>query len=87
MEVLKDEKLNDKIDRYQKILHQEGEYRIASSSLHVKLSDASREHTQLSESIGGLRDELIILKSKVLDESVCGKLDSIKKKISEQIVQ
>lgn len=83
LSILKDEKLNEKIDKYQKILSQEGEYRVASSSLHVKLNDTTREHTQLSESIGGLRDELMVLKSKVVDESICGKLDSIKKKISE----
>ena len=83
LNVLKDEELNDKINKYQKILTQEGEYRVASSSLHVKLNDTNREHTQLSESIVGLRDELIILKSKVLNESDCGKLDSLKKKISE----
>ena len=83
LNVLKDENLNEKIDKYQKILHQEGEFRVASSSLHVQLNDATREHTQLSESIVGLRDEFIILKSKVLDESIYGKLDSLKKKISD----
>ena len=83
LKVLMGEDLSEKIGKYQKILDQEAEYRVSSSSFHVKSNDLNREWTNLDETLTQMQDELTIMQSRVIDESICGELNALKKQIFE----
>ena len=83
LKVLMGEDLSEKIGKYQNILDQEAEYRVSSSSFHVKSNDLNREWTNLDETLTQMQDELTVMQSRVIDESICGELNALKKQIFE----
>ena len=80
---LNEEDLIKKINKYQKLLEQESEYKIQISDLRVKLNDCSREHSNLEDNISTSEDELATMKSKVVDEEISGEVDALKQQIAD----
>jgi DNA repair exonuclease SbcCD ATPase subunit len=80
---LNEEDLTKKINKYQKLLEQESEYKIQISDLRVKLNDCSREHSNLEDNISTSEDELATMKSKVVDEEISGEVDALKQQIAD----
>ncbi len=80
---LNEENLIKKINKYQKLLEQESEYKIQISDLRVKLNDCLRENSNLEDNISTSEDELATMKSKVVDEEVSGEVDALKQQIAD----
>ena len=78
---LKGDNLSEKIEKYQKLLEQESEYKIKISDLKVKLNDYMRESSNLEDNISMSEDELAAMKSRVVDEEVSGEVDALKQQI------
>ena len=80
---LLDENLQEKHDKYQKLLQKETAFKLELSDIQIEQNNVEREINDLGESIIILGDELAIMGSRVVSESEGEELNSLKKQINE----
>jgi DNA repair exonuclease SbcCD ATPase subunit/DNA repair exonuclease SbcCD nuclease subunit len=73
--------LETKIKKYQKLLEGESESKVGISDLRVSQGENEREKINLTDSLIHMEDELISLKSRVIDSKEVSEVDKIKSQI------
>ena len=75
--------LEEKIKKYQKLLENESKFKVEISDFRVSQGENEREKINLTDSLIHMKDELISLKSRVVDSDEVSELDKIKSQILE----